>query len=323
MTADSFDSEAQRRRGRTTRASAPGKIILFGEHAVVYGRPAIAAPVGQVRATAEVVASSVGQHVLNLPDLDLVATTDDVLFEAVVQVEAYLSAQLPPLEMTVRSAIPIASGMGSGAATAAALIRALLLHMGAEAAEQTVCDLTFAVEKLHHGTPSGIDNTVVAFEQPVFFVRAEPHNRIEPFHIKRPLQLLIGDTGVRSSTMVTVGDVRRLWEEDSAEYNTYFTQIAQITLAARTAIENGELVRLGQLMNENHAVLQKMTVSSAELDTLVAAALAGGALGAKLSGGGRGGNMIALVDGDSADKVHQSLLKAGAKSVLSSTIGVE
>lgn len=309
-------------------ATAPGKIILFGEHAVVYGRPAIAIPLSQLRATAVVspttqpgirlIAPDLGQDVL-LPD----APSDDPIAAVIRQVQTAVHLPTwPDITITISSQIPIASGLGSGAAITAAVVRALAEFLGVShlATPEWVSALTYEVEKIHHGTPSGIDNTVVAYEMPVYFVRQQPHNRIEPFTVARPLHLLVADTGVRSSTKIAVGDVRRQWQENPAKFEALFDSCGRIAIAARTAIETGDVAALGPLMQENHALLQEMTVSSPELDRLVTAAIEGGALGAKLSGAGRGGNMIALVTPETRTAVCKSLLAAGAKNVLSTTL---
>lgn len=322
----------------TTEASAPGKIILFGEHAVVYGQPAIAAPVSQVRARAWVAdadaAASAGADAdsavcIHLTNLDYhytlsEAPADDPFAAAIrlLQQEARLES-LPSLSITIHSDIPIASGLGSGAATAAALLRALALHLGLSdfAGDAQVSRLAFAVEQLHHGTPSGIDNTVVAYEKPVYFVRQQPENRIEPFTIARPLSLLIADTGVSSSTKTVVGDVRRQWQAEPARFDALFARCGQIADQARQAIEAGDIAQVGALMNQNQELLRQMTVSSPALERLIAAALSAGAIGAKLSGAGRGGNMIALINEVAAPPVRAALLSAGARAVLASIIG--
>jgi mevalonate kinase len=311
-----------------TQATAPGKIILFGEHAVVYGRPAIAAPVTQVQATAVVEPGNQPGVYLIAPDLGLdyllaEAAEADPLATAVrlAQTAANLP-ELPPLTITVSSTIPIASGLGSGAAIGAALIRALALHWQRPdlATNEQVSALTYQVERLLHGTPSGIDNTVVAFNRPVYFRRRQPHNQIETLAVAQPIRLLVADTGVRSSTKVAVDDVRRQWQAEPARLEALFTGCGRIAQAARPAIEEGDLVQLGRLMNENHDLLQQMTVSSTELDLLVAAARQAGALGAKLSGAGRGGNMIALVNATGEEAVRTALYQAAAAGVISTVI---
>lgn len=312
----------------TTKASAPGKIILFGEHAVVYGQPAIAAPVTQVRAWARVSDSEKPGVYISAPDLDEEhwledSDEDDALAAAVqlVQREAGISS-LPPLRIQVHSDIPIASGLGSGAATAAALIRALARHLGYAdlAGDPQVAALTYEVEKIHHGTPSGIDNTVVALERTIYFARRSPQNLIEPFPVSRPLTFLIADSGRRSSTRQVVGDVRRHWQAQPEQFEELFTTCGHIARKARAALESGDHAALGPLMNENQAVLQKMAVSSPILDRLVDAARQAGASGAKLSGAGRGGNIIALVNSDNQDAVREGLVRAGARRILYTTL---
>ncbi|MCP5097133.1 MAG: mevalonate kinase [Chloroflexi bacterium] len=309
-------------------ATAPGKIILFGEHAVVYGRPAIAAPVSQIRATAVIAPATESGIRLIAPDLgtdrdisDL--PQDDALAMSVQMVKRATGLpHLPHMTITVHSDIPIASGLGSGAAITAAVIRALAQFLGQSHLldPKIISALTYEVEKIHHGTPSGIDNTVVAYEQPVYFVRQQPTNKIEPFVVKRPLHLLIGNTGLSSSTKDVVLDVRRQWQTNTANFEAIFNACGAIADAARDAIEQGNAQQIGRLMVDNHRWLQKMTVSAPALDNLVSAAMAVGALGAKLSGAGRGGNMIALVTEESETAVRKSLQQAGAKSILTTTI---
>lgn len=314
-----------------TTASAPGKIILFGEHAVVYGRPAIAAPVSQVRATAVVEPMAADDVLLSAPDLGHVqwlstAADDDALAAPVRLLQAMAAdGPLRGFQLTVTSAIPIASGLGSGAAIAVAILRATGQYLGLadRLTPDAVSLLAFEVEKVHHGTPSGIDNTVVTFEQPVYFVRAEPRNQIEIFQLHPSLRLLIGDTGIRSATRDVVGDVRRQWQVAPNRFNRLFDACGAIAAEARSALVTGDVVRLGELMNENQRWLVEMTVSSPELDRLVRAARAAGALGAKLSGGGRGGNMIALVTAETQESVREGLLAAGAVRVLESHLAAQ
>lgn len=309
-------------------ATAPGKIILFGEHAVVYGRPALAAPVQQVRARAVVSADPrlpTGQVHLEAPDIRLDCHLDDLpahhpLVVAICGVQGELGlSRLPACRLHLTSTIPIAAGLGSGAATAVAVIRALATFLGRPLPPERVSALAYEVEKLHHGTPSGIDNTVVAFARPVYFVRGQP---IETLRLPAPFTLVIGDTGVRSPTAVSVGDVRRAWQADPPRYEALFDQAGSLARQARELLESGALreasglAGLGRLMNENQALLQDIGVSSPDLERLVAAALAAGAQGAKLSGGGRGGNMIALVAPPEAETVAQALEAAGARRTL-------
>jgi mevalonate kinase len=180
-------------------------------------------------------------------------------------------------------------------------------------ADEELNAFAYEIEKLHHGTPSGIDNTVVTYAKPVYFVKSQP---LELFKAGKPFTIVIADTGVSAPTKESVGDVRRLWMNDRSRWETVFDKIGEISFTARRAIEAGRPELLGELMDENHVLLQKLTVSSPGLDQLVEAARMTGALGAKLSGGGRGGNMIALVEPETAENISSALKEAGAKNTI-------
>jgi mevalonate kinase len=306
-----------------TTASAPGKIILVGEHAVVYGRPAIAVPIAKVKATATVEEATRGAGcVVIATDLGRTirvaeAAPDEPLAAIVRLTLAHLRMQDLDATITIKSTIPIASGMGSGAAVSSAIARALAAHLGSTLNNDILSGLVFEVEKLYHSTPSGVDNTVIAHGRPVFFVK---NRLIETFAVKSPLRLLIADTGISSLTKATVEDVQKAWEANQDKYDAWFRQIGQIALMARAAIIAGEHFALGALMDGNQWLLEQVGVSSPEIDRLVQAARRGGALGAKLSGAGRGGNIIALTTEPTQDAIADALRGAGAKSVIAATI---
>jgi len=299
---------------------APGKVILFGEHAVVYDRPAIAVPVTDVRACAVVEPAAPGRGlVVEAPDLDRrIILREAPQHEPLAHIVRAMLAVMggegdPDLTITVTSTVPIARGMGSGAAVSTAIVRAMAKHYAYWIPSRAISDVVFRTEVLHHGTPSGIDNTVVAFEKPIYFVKSKGW---EVFWVKTPLLLAIADTGIESSTREVVGDLRQRYQSEPGRYEPLFTRVGEIAIDARTAIEAGQVKLLGGLMNENHALLQQLGVSCPELDRLVLAALEGGALGAKLSGGGWGGNMIALITEDTRGRVDMMLRLAGAARVI-------
>lgn len=306
-------------------ASAPGKIILFGEHAVVYGQPAIAVPVTHVRAEAMIAPAPEGESArIFAPGVGLDARVDDLPLShpLTAALRGVLSAcgvaEPPPFNLTIQSTIPVAGGMGSGTAVSVAVIRAFSAFLGRSLPDEQVNAIAYEVEKLHHGTPSGIDNTVITYARPVYFVRGQP---IETLSVPVPFPLIIADTGIPSSTAVTVGDVRKGWQADPDRFNAMFKQVGEIVRAARRSIEIGGWEIIGPLMDKNHTCLQQMGVSSPELDRLVNTAQKGGALGAKLSGGGRGGNMIALVRPEIAERVAETLRAAGAARTIVTEIG--
>lgn len=313
--------------------SAPGKVILFGEHAVVYGQPAIAVPVAAVSARATVAPGDHGSGVWlvcsDLPAPDGCGTgcryalrhaaADDPLQRAVtLALDRFGRGVEPDIVLTIRSTIPIARGMGSGAAVATAVARALAAYFDCAPAAEDVSALVYEVEKLFHGTPSGIDNTVIAYAQPVYFVR---DLGMSALHVGAPFTLVIADSGVPSATRDVVADVRRGWEADPRHYERLFGAIGAISRAARPRIETGDWRALGDLMNQNQRLLAQLGVSSTVLDGLLGAAHAAGALGAKLSGAGRGGYILALAEpGDNAS-LAEALCAAGAAQVMVTTVG--
>jgi mevalonate kinase len=311
---------------RNISASAPGKFILFGEHAVVHGRPAVAAPLAALRATATVgmqtgpLSGTTTVIARNLNKRILVSqAAEDEPLAAIVRAtfSLYGLSVMAGLSIVVSSSIPVASGLGSSAAVSTAIVRALASWLGKPLTPALVSALVYETEKLHHGQPSGIDNTVVAYERPVYFIR----DRVsETFEVGRPVRLLIADTGVPAETRVAVGLVSQRYEADTEHIGRIFDQIGAIASEARLALEAGETEALGPLMDENHGLLQELGVSSAELDRLVEAARAAGARGAKLSGGGLGGNMLALVDPEAEAAVERALTAAGARRVVATSL---
>ncbi len=306
-----------------TTSTAPGKIILFGEHAVVYGRPAIAVPVTQVHAQATVSASQSSSVAIDAADLSRRYTLRDASPDDPIATIVRLTCEKIGVEprgfsVRIRSTIPVARGLGSGAAVSVATARAIAKSFGHELNREEISALAFEVEKLHHGTPSGIDNTVIAFEQPVYFIKGQP---LETFRVARPFLVAIADTGIASPTKIAVGDVRRSWEADRVQYEARFDEIGEIAVQARQAIERGEVTSLGSLMLKNQELLKQIGVSSEQIEQVVDAAVGAGAEGAKLSGAGRGGNVIALVDEDSREYVVRAMKRAGAVRVIVTMIG--
>ncbi|HMB23435.1 MAG: mevalonate kinase [Chloroflexota bacterium] len=307
-----------------TKASAFGKIILFGEHAVVYGRPALAVPVTQVHADVDVsdsreegiwidsAAVRLHAELKTLPSNHPIAAAINNLF--------FLFRTSPPypnLTVKITSTIPVASGLGSGAAVTVALTRALASHLRRAMKDEDVNAFAFEIEKIHHGVPSGIDNTVITYARPVYFSIGKA---IETFKVGQPFTFVIADTGIPALTNESAEAVRRLWLDDPTRLEKTFDEIGDVAFSARCAIEAGMYEWLGELMNKNHALLQELTVSSPELDRLVEAARGSGALGAKLSGGGRGGNIIALVKSEMAETVSLVLKTMGARNIITTPI---
>ena len=307
-------------------ASVPGKIILFGEHAVVYGFPAIAVPVNQVRAkvvVSPVIGADKNIVAIIAPAVGINGTLDSLppnspLTDVIQRVMVKLQVRtLPSCRIEINSTIPVAAGLGSGASVSVGLIRSLSGFLGKPLPDDEVSSIAFEVEKLHHGTPSGIDNTVVVYNKPVFFIKNHPIEHVDP---AEPFTIVIGDTGIKCPTKNTVGEVRDRWKENPKEYERIFSAIGSITRAARQSIEKGFPERLGPLMDENHELLKELGVSSPELDHLANKAKDAGAVGVKLSGGGRGGNIVALSNPSQVGELANAIEEAGAVRTIISSV---
>ncbi len=305
-----------------TKASAPGKVILLGEHAAVYGRPALAAPVQAVRAHAEVLPLDENRVRVKAPDVGVDTYLDEMpdthpLGKA-IRLSIKETQASGGFQVSVASDIPPASGLGSSAAVSVAIMRAVCEHFGHELGADRVAQMAFEVEKLHHGDPSGIDNTVVAFEIPVLFVKGEEPR---PLGVTGRFQFVIGDTGDPSPTKELVTMLRGRWAGDTEFVDALFDSIGELTNQAAACIGRGEIGNLGPLMNHDQTLLETLGVSSPSLDRLIRAARDAGALGAKLSGAGGGGIMIALVDDSSLEAVDTALREAGAVRTIQTEIG--
>lgn len=296
--------------------SAPGKIILLGEHAVVYGQPAIAIPVPSVRT--EVTLSPHRSGILiTSPSLglntDLRSLEPDHPINQMFQV-IFSMLEIDPqgIKVDIRSTIPVASGLGSGAALSAACVKAFAAKYEKALPLDRLNEICFATEKIFHGNPSGVDNTVITHAMPVYY---KPKVATQPLNVAGDFHFLIANTGVQASTKEVVAAVRKLVEKDPTMFSM-IERVGEIVEQGKIAIAQGNNTALGDLMNANHSTLQALTVSNQPLDQLVSAARLGGAYGAKLSGAGRGGNMIALVPMERALIIKEMLFYAGAKNVL-------
>lgn len=307
-------------------SSAPGKIILFGEHAVVYGRAAIAIPVLHRKASAYVMAapsSPAGQVIIDAPDIKLQTTLENlkpedpfsVLF-SLLQKELQI-ANFPALKIRIKSDIPIASGLGSGTAVSVAAIRAMGLFLGKPFSNAQVSAMAFEVEKIYHGTPSGIDNTVITYAKPIYYVKGQEPETVE---IAGGLDFLIASSGIASATSDIVAAVRKAKELQPAHYEYLFDEIGKISKLGKKALRQGDTADIGELMNRNHKLLTQLGVSSDKLERMISAANQAGASGSKLSGAGIGGNIISLVPHAYIGAVEQAVLSAGAaETIVTST----
>ena len=303
-------------------AKSPGKTILFGEHAVVYGYPAIAVPLPSIALRVSFMglpSQPAGYMRVRNANTHSEELLDQMSAEHPIRAALELTSlalgldHIPATEITISSTIPIASGLGSSAALAAAFIRGFSQYLGFHLDNEHVNELAFEMEKLQHGTPSGIDNTVIVHQKPIYFVKGQT---IEHLKLGQPITLIIADTGVRSLTREVVADVRQRLEVEPEVVNPIMEAIGTVARAAREELLHGTPEQVGRLMDENQALLVDLGVSCPELDALIAAARSAGALGAKLCGSGRGGNMVALAQPDHAEIVRDALLAGGAVTAI-------
>jgi mevalonate kinase len=312
-----------------TISTAPGKTILFGEHAVVYGQPAIAVPVTERQAKVKIfplIGSQTDQIQFIAPQIQFEKNYIDLdkhhpFCIALEQVKNFLDiSHYPACKIHLSSTIPISSGLGSSAAISVSLINALFSFVGYQASESLLSELAYKVEIEFHGTPSGIDNTVVAYRKPVYFQKGKDIEFINP---GGNFTIIIADSGVSGNTKVAVAGVRERWLNNTILFEEYFQKIGEIASHAKMALENGEQTILGNLMNANQELLRKIGVSHPSLENLIDISMKHGGLGAKLCSGGLGGNIIILTDVDKADILSELLLGNGASQTIIMTLGKE
>ncbi len=293
------------------RQSAYGKVILLGEHAVVYGRPAVALPI-PLAVEAAVRREGEGVNIL-IPRWGLeqkVHENTQGLAGILASVLDELSLLKENMIIEVFPHVPRAMGLGGSSALAVAVLRALSHTYQLGLSDGRINELAFECEKAAHGTPSGVDNTVATYGTPLRYQRDGDTPRYESLKLGQPLELVVGITGKESLTADTVARVRASWQQYPDRYESIFDQIALLTEAGAEALVSGRLAELGELMNLCHGYLNALQLSTPELEELIHIARANGALGAKLTGGGGGGSMVALCQDNQRD-VQQAMQAAG------------
>jgi mevalonate kinase len=296
-----------------------GKVILIGEHAVVYGQPAIALPVTSVTAQVELRRYDAA-HI----DSDLYVGLSTVAPDEVEPVRAAVRAVSrvvgfaeDEVGVTIRSTIPVARGLGSSAAVAAAIVEAASEASGVDLTDDERYELIQTSERIAHGTPSGLDARTVVSDVPLLFQQGETTD----LTVGAEFGFVIADTGNASATAPALAGVRALLATEPEMVEDAIGRLGELTLQARDALAAGDADLLGASLNEAHTHLGRIDVSSPELDSLVEAARAAGALGAKLTGGGLGGCIIALAATPAASgELADALTTAGAARVWSMTL---
>jgi len=303
-----------------------GKVILFNEHFVVYGIPAIASAIGAK--TTAVVQRRAGSGV---EIKDERPETKGYKAEKLAQQKESLDRMLKFMNIdTKNNAYSIslageliaASGIGASAASCAAIARAFSQELGLNYSDDKVNEIAYEGEKGYHGTPSGIDNTAATFGGLIWYKREGSSHLMERMRLKKPVEIVMGNTGLVADTKVVVDAVRQQKEKEPEKYARIFKNAEQLVHDARKQLEVFNLKKVGSYMDENHTLLQQIGVSCSELDALVDLARDNGALGAKMTGTGRGGYMVALTPGRGLqERVAQAIEKKGFQA-LRTSIGV-
>lgn len=295
-----------------------GKVILLGEHAVVYGSHAIAAPIPMAMQARVVEPKTKGIY-LSIPDWNV---NDQVtpnsrsshVFKSLNMILEELSLKKADMKIEVYPNVPKAMGLGGSASLAVAVIRALNKFYKKNLTDEMINKLAYKSELFFHGTASGIDNTLATYGRFMLFQKGDPPF-IKDINVKKTIRLVIGLTGVEGLTVKTVGRVRELWQSYKSRYEQIFNEIDTLVMQAVEAIEKHDLNELGNLMDINQGYLNALQVSGPEIEQLVHIARSNGALGAKLTGGGGGGAIIALCP-DKAKIVMRAMKEAGYKSFM-------
>jgi len=310
-------------------ASAPAKVILFGEHFVVYGEPAIVLAIdkrayakAELREDKRLYLRSLNLNVAGFFDNGSFKVEEGNLKEAKTKLEPLKCAvekvmeiygEKVGLSIEVNSTVPVAAGLGSSAAVAAAVAAAVGALLNVKMSKEDVFRIAYEAEKIMHGTPSGVDPAISTFGGAMLF---QIDTGFKPLDVKADFPLVIGNTGVERSTKTQVSKVRRLRDKYPQIVELMMRTAREIVLRAVEALREGDLETLGELMNINHALLYGLEVSDESLEWLINAARKAGALGAKLTGAGGGGCMIALANKDNVENVLDAVQRAGGNAFI-------
>jgi len=304
-----------------------GKTILFGEHFVVYGLPSIASALGASTTAHVKVVKGKGWTVNDQRPAtpgykeqkcnDAMRSITNIINHLNVDVENQR------LEISFAGDLIAASGVGASAAQCTSLARALSQTFNLNLDDEKINEAAYEGEKAYHGTPSGIDNTASTYGGLIWFVKnlGVGKNTMELLKSPKKMLIVLVNTGITASTTEVVADVRRLKEENPEKIEKIFGEYKRLAEKAKKAILKGDIATIGNLMNQNHKMLQQITVSGEINDKLVELALENGAVGAKLTGTGRGGLVLCLAENQGVqEKIADAIEKKGY-SAWRTTIG--
>jgi mevalonate kinase len=306
------------------KGSGNGKVILFNEHFVVHGIPAIAAGIGLTTDASVIPWNGKGIRIIDQRKgtKGYSEAKQEQQKDAIERIlkELGIDSKKNPLEIKLGGTLPTFSGIGASAANCVAIARAISDQFNLRYSDERINEVAYEAEKAYAGTPSGIDNTAATYGGLLWFKKGEQPT-IEKLKVKQPIEIVMGNTGIVANTKAVVAGVKERKERYPKKYESIFKASEELVWKARKALETYDLSAVGKLMNKNHELLQAIEVSSKELDYLVNLARENGALGAKLTGGGVGGCMVALTLGkDLQEKVAKAIEQDGFE-VLRTRIG--
>ncbi|MCK8606534.1 mevalonate kinase [Apilactobacillus ozensis] len=299
------------------------KIILMGEHSVVYNKPAIALPVTSVALRVEIepniensilIDSDYYRGKLNNVPVNMLGVK-----KLIHQTLKKIDKENEHFKMFIKSDIPSERGMGSSAATAIGIIKAICNYFNQPINREELLKLSDVEEKITHGNPSGLDAATVSSNYPIWFIHGKKNEQI-PFNING--YLIIADSGIRGRTDIAVNYVRELVNNKNKVAIDSINNLGKATIEAKECLAKGNIKKLGNLMNFAHTQLQNIQVSHPLVDKMVSTAKFSGALGAKLTGSGLGGCVISIADSlDTTNKIINNLKKQGISDIWTQQLG--
>lgn len=299
------------------------KVIIFGEHFVVYGLPGVAAGIDKfVQIEAQKVKDSddvlFDDKVFN-EKLSEKKDSENIkfkLFHAIFDKEEFLPKK--GIKFIINSNFSAGSGMGYSAAFCVAITRAMNNLFSQDWKNEKINELAYLGECVAHGKPSGIDNTCATFGTTIWFEKnmQEEKNKVRPIKCGKNLYFVLADTGIKHNTKEVVEKVKKFKEENKKEFDVICSDYKSIVSKAKKEIQFGGVIEIGKLMNQNHLLLKQLGVSNEQIDQIIRIANFEGAIGAKITGAGMGGNVLILCENEKGqEKIINSLIGKGFEAI--------
>ena len=303
-----------------------GKTIIFGEHFVVYGLPGVASGLGNTT-IAKIEKSEKFEFVDNRPETP--GYKEKKKEEIQRQIDSLikhfeLDVEKNPVKITLEGNLLCNSGVGASAALAVSISRALNEMLGLGMSDEEINKAAYIAECAGTGPASGIDNTCSAFGGFITFEKnmAGGQNKIEILSVQNPVEIVLASTGITQETKVVVGDVRAKKEKDEEWFAKVREQYLEVYEKGLEAIKAEDWATVGKMMEKNQELLREIDVSCNEIEEIIDIAKEQGAIGAKLTGTGRGGYVLILCPGkENQERIAKAIEEKGYSTV-KSKIGV-